>query len=177
VLSETALRELDAYRDEVPQLRKDLAAANERAEQAERDAQERDLENLPNRNPASRGGYEFYINEEWQALARAALDEACDGVASLSKRRFDPDDNRVRVRRIKDDDALLHDAAARDQLESDNARLREALEKIASMPPGCSMIDLREPTGSKNAVSFAYQRIARAALADAPDAKQKGGEA
>lgn len=65
----------------------------------------------------------------------------------------------------------------RAKLEADNARLREALEKIASMPPGCSMIDLREPTGSKNAVSFAYQRIARAALADAPDAKQKGGEA
>ena len=40
MLSETALRELDAYRDEVPQLRKDLAAANERAEKAERERDE-----------------------------------------------------------------------------------------------------------------------------------------
>lgn len=68
-----------------------------------------DWQNMPNRNPSYRGGYEFYINEEWACLRAAAIDETVDMSASLMKARFDPDDERVRVRLVKDDDALLDD--------------------------------------------------------------------
>lgn len=68
-----------------------------------------DWQNMPNRREPTRGGYEFYINEEWSGLRDAALDSSTGGIASLMKERFDPDDERVRVRRVLDDDAILQD--------------------------------------------------------------------
>lgn len=69
-----------------------------------------DWQNMPNRREPVRGGYEFYINEEWTCIRDAALGEDAGFQARLMKTRFDPDDERVRVRRVIDDDALLADA-------------------------------------------------------------------
>ena len=69
-----------------------------------------DWQNMPNRREPVRGGYEFYINEEWTGIRDAALGENAGFQATLMKTRFDPDDERVRVRRVIDDDALLADA-------------------------------------------------------------------
>lgn len=68
-------------------------------------------QNWPNRREPVRGGYEFYINEEWTCIRDAALGEDPGFHASLMKVRFDPDDERVRVRRVLDDDAILKDLA------------------------------------------------------------------
>lgn len=69
-----------------------------------------DWQNMTNRREPVRGGYEFYINEEWACIRDAALGENAGFKATLMKTRFDPDDERVRVRRVIDDDALLSDA-------------------------------------------------------------------
>lgn len=71
--------------------------------------------------------FEFYINEEWQSIARAALDSGVDGVASLLKNRFDPDDERVRIRRVAEDDAILHDIQT---AQAEIVGLREALGNL-----------------------------------------------
>ena len=71
-----------------------------------------DWQNMPNRREPVRGGYEFYINEEWTCIRDAALDGDVGFQASLMKTRFDPDDERVRIRRVLDDDAILEDAKA-----------------------------------------------------------------
>lgn len=67
-----------------------------------------DFQNMPNKRGPTRGGYEFYINEEWTCVRNAALDDqSVDCVATLMKVRIDPDDERVRIRKILDDDAIL----------------------------------------------------------------------
>jgi hypothetical protein len=71
-----------------------------------------DWQNMPNRREPFRGGYEFYINEEWTCIRDAALGEDVGFQASLMKTRFDPDDERVRVRRVLDDDAMLEELAS-----------------------------------------------------------------
>jgi NTP pyrophosphatase (non-canonical NTP hydrolase) len=68
-------------------------------------------QNMPNRREPLRGGYEFYINEEWTCLRDAALGEDLGFHAALMKTRYDPDDERVRVRRVLDDDAILKELA------------------------------------------------------------------
>lgn len=68
-------------------------------------------QNWPNRREPVRGGYEFYINEEWTCIRDAALGEDPGFRASLMKVRYDPDDERVRIRRVLDDDAILQDLA------------------------------------------------------------------
>jgi hypothetical protein len=70
-----------------------------------------DWQNIPNRREPVRGGYEFYINEEWRGIRDAALGEDVGFQATLMKTRFDPDDERVRVRRVLDDDAILEELA------------------------------------------------------------------
>ena len=71
-----------------------------------------DWQNVPNRREPVRGGYEFYINEEWTGIRDAALGENVGFQATLMKVRYDPDDERVRVRRVLDDDAILEELAA-----------------------------------------------------------------
>ena len=89
------------------------AASCSRCEALEREIRELrwqlDYQNMPNRREPVRGGYEFYINEEWTCLRDAALGEDLGFHATLMKNRFDPDDERVRVRRILDDDAILQE--------------------------------------------------------------------
>lgn len=81
--------------------------------------EELDWQNMPNRREPFRGGWEFYINEEWTGIRDAAMGEDVGCVATLMKVRFDPDDERVRVRRVMDDDAILQDLAeARKALDS-----------------------------------------------------------
>jgi hypothetical protein len=81
--------------------------------------EELDWQNMPNRREPFRGGWEFYINEEWTGIRDAAMGEDVGCVATLMKVRFDPDDERVRVRRVLDDDAILQDLAeARKALDS-----------------------------------------------------------
>lgn len=67
-----------------------------------------------NRNSGhpTKGGYEFYINEEWTGLAAAALDADYGWCAALRKHRIDPDDERVRIRRVVEDDQILNQLAA-----------------------------------------------------------------
>lgn len=55
-----------------------------------------------NRGP-TRGGVEMFVSEGW----RAAAGPDADCMATLSGRPSDPDDEQVRVRPIKQDDALL----------------------------------------------------------------------
>lgn len=92
-LSASACSRCAALEAEIARLREDL-----------------DWQNMPNRREPVRGGYEFYINEEWTCIRDAALGEDAGFQARLMKTRFDPDDERVRVRRVIDDDALLADA-------------------------------------------------------------------
>ena len=73
--------------------------------------EELDWQNMPNRREPFRGGWEFYINEEWTGIRDAALGEDPGFRATLMKVRYDPDDERVRVRRVLDDDAILQDLA------------------------------------------------------------------
>lgn len=83
-----------------------------------------DVECIPNRNPASRGAFEFYVCENWMFIRDCALDDENVGMnACITKRRDDPDDERVRIRRIRDDDVLLGDLAAANATLD---RLREA---------------------------------------------------
>jgi len=81
-----------------------------------------DWQNMPNLRVPNRGGYEFYINEEWTCIRDAALGDGCGGVASLMKMRYDPDDERVRIRRVLDDDAILQELT----------EARESLARISS---------------------------------------------
>lgn len=101
----------------------DPAAICSRCAELEREIarlrEELDWQNMPNRREPFRGGWEFYINEEWTGVRDAALGESVGCVATLMKVRFDPDDERVRVRRVLDDDAILKDLAeARKALDS-----------------------------------------------------------
>jgi hypothetical protein len=75
----------------------------------ERDELKRELDWQNNRNSGhpTKGGFEFYINEEWTGLANAALDAYYGWHAALRKNRIDPDDERVRIRRVVEDDAIL----------------------------------------------------------------------
>lgn len=84
-------------KDKIQELEKEVARLKE----------ELNYQNMPNRREPLRGGYEFYINEEWTCLREAALGEDVGFRASLMKTRYDPDDERVRVRRVLDDDAIL----------------------------------------------------------------------
>lgn len=80
-----------------------------------------DWQNVPNRREPVRGGYEFYINEEWTGIRDAALGENVGFQATLMKTRYDPDDERVRVRRVLDDDAILEELAAMKTSANDQA--------------------------------------------------------
>ncbi len=91
-----------------------------------------DWQNGPNRNPAGRGGYEFYINEGWTGVRYAAMNEDPDFHATLMKCRYDPDDDRVRIRLVKDDDALLADVAEMLRLAEENERLSNTLKYISA---------------------------------------------
>jgi len=106
---EQTVADIPALLAHIAALSADLAAAaKENAELKEK----LDWQNMPNRNPSHRGGYEFYINEEWTGLRGAAMDAEYGWHVALRKRRIDPDDERVRVRRVLDDDAILSDLAA-----------------------------------------------------------------
>ena len=54
--------------------------------------EELDWQNMPNRREPFRGGWEFYINEEWTCIRDAALGEDAGFRASLMKVRYDPMD-------------------------------------------------------------------------------------
>ena len=71
--------------------------------------EELDYQNMPNHHKPLYGGYEFYINEEWSTIRDGVLNKDCGFEATLMKCRYDPDDERVRVRRIIDDDAILQE--------------------------------------------------------------------
>lgn len=86
-----------------------------------------DWQNVPNRREPLRGGYEFYINEEWTCIRDAAMDEDPGFQASLMKVRFDPDDERVRIRRILDDDAIFDELEAE---KAENANLKQQVEEL-----------------------------------------------
>lgn len=102
-------------------------------EEVERLIEQLNWQNNPNRREPVRGGYEFYVNEEWTGIRGAAMDEEIGFSATLMKVRYDPDDERVRIRRVLDDDAILHDLASavseRDSLRRENAELKAKLEK------------------------------------------------
>jgi len=87
--------------DKIEKLEKEIARLKENL----------DYQNMPNRREPLRGGYEFYINEEWTGIRHAALGEDVGFRASLMKTRYDPDDERIRVRRVLDDDAILKELA------------------------------------------------------------------
>ena len=74
--------------------------------------QELNWQNNRNSGQPTRGGFEFYINEEWTGLASAALDSDPGWHAALYKKRMDPDDERVRVRRVVEDDQILKDISS-----------------------------------------------------------------
>ena len=104
-----------------------LDALKEMEQQLDELKEQLDWQNMPNRREPLRGGYEFYINEEWTAVRHAALGEETGCVATLMKVRYDPDDERVRVRRVLDDDAILEELASlkKEKLEAErknNAR-------------------------------------------------------
>lgn len=100
-----------------------LVAAEERA----------NWQNMPNRRYPLRGGYEFYINEEWACLRDAAVGEDVGMTASLMKTRFDPDDDRVRVRLVKDDDGLLDDLKqAEATIVAKDAEIAELRKRLAN---------------------------------------------
>jgi len=99
--------------------------------QRERDEfrQELNWQNKRNSGFPTRGGFEFYINEEWTGIAATALDEEIGWSAGLRKRRIDPDDERVRIRRVIEDDAILTELAnaiaERDALRTELAKARK----------------------------------------------------
>lgn len=84
-----------------------------------------DWQNMPNRREPVRGGYEFYVNEEWTGLRDAELGEDVGFQAALMKVRYDPDDERVRVRRVLDDDAILQELATLKSSANDQTEARE----------------------------------------------------
>lgn len=86
--------ERDRLREECDKLREELNWQNKR-----------------NSGYPTRGGFEFYVNEEWTGIAHAAIDTDTNFTASLMKKRFDPDDERVRIRRVIEDDALIAELA------------------------------------------------------------------
>lgn len=96
---------------EVVNLRNALAESERRREEAARKveklSQELNWQNNRNASHPTKGGFEFYINEEWTGLANAAMDTDPGWHAALRKKRMDPDDERVRVRRVIEDDALI----------------------------------------------------------------------
>lgn len=102
-----------------------------------------DWQNMPNRNPAARGGYEFYINEEWSCVKTVALGDGTGTIATLMKSRFDPDDDRVRVRLVKDDDALLDDLRKSELLlaESQAEAERLKVERATLRHLVCDLVD------------------------------------
>jgi hypothetical protein len=102
--------------------------------------EELDWQNQRNSGTPTRGGYEFYINEEWLS----------GGTPSLMRERFDPDDERVRVRRTIEDDALIKEI---DKLRAANAELIERLAEARESHLHASSRDestrrLEESTGN-----------------------------
>lgn len=91
--------------------------------------QELDWQNHRNSGHATKGGFEFYINEEWTGLANAALDQDAGWQAALRKHRLDPDDERVRIRRVAEDDTIIREL---DDLTARNAALVAERDKLAS---------------------------------------------
>ena len=81
-------------------------------------------QNIPNAKGSVSGGYEFYINEEWTKIRNAPLDDDIGFLAALRKIRIDADDERVRIRRVLEDDAIL------DNLQE----VASALVEIANTP-------------------------------------------
>lgn len=66
----------------------------------------------------TRGGYEFYAAEGWNAAPE---------MSHIMRERYDPDDDRVRVRRVAEDDQLLADLAA------EKKRVAELVELVNSI--------------------------------------------
>lgn len=77
-------------------------------------------QNRRNSGHPTKGGYEFYINEEWTGIASAPLNYDPSWHAALRKKRIDPDDERVRIRRVAEDDELIT------QIDRLTAQLAEA---------------------------------------------------
>ena len=98
--------------------------------------EELDWQNARNSGTPTRGGYEFYINEEWTCLADVAIDQDPGFHASLMKVRHDPDDERVRVRRVIEDDALLSQIATleREKAEAVNELAKRLEHAVKSSP-------------------------------------------
>lgn len=124
-----------------------LRAENERLKgELERVREELNWQNHRNASTPNRGGFEFYINEEWTWLAGAAMDaEDATSTATLSKRRYDPDDERVRVRRVIEDDAILNDIASlRSQLGAVKRERDEWLKQYeAALDTANTWIEIR----------------------------------
>lgn len=89
--------------------------------------EELNWQNHRNSGHPTKGGFEFYINEEWTGLASAALDSDPGWHCALRKRRIDPDDERVRIRRVSEDDAIIAELST---LRSENEELRKAITKV-----------------------------------------------
>lgn len=90
----------------------------------ERLKEELNWQNTRNSGHPTCGGFEFYINEEWTGLANEALDAEYGWHCALRKHRIDPDDERVRIRRVNEDDAILKE---RDALKEEVNKLKSEL--------------------------------------------------
>lgn len=121
----------DSWRSQCNDRADNVLRQADRADRAEAELAkvraELDWQNMPNRREPTRGGYEFYVNEEWTGIRDAALGEDAGFHATLMKTRYDPDDERVRVRRVLDDDAILRDLAT----EREGRAERDAALNIA----------------------------------------------
>lgn len=119
-----------------------IAALEAACSQLKFDNKTLEWQSMPNRNPAGRGAFEFYINELWEVIGRIAIDSDTGCTAILAKRRRDPDDDRVRIRLIKDDDGLLNDLD--DQAKRIAALEAEVVaEKSHNSNVWCALQDLR----------------------------------
>lgn len=103
----------DDYHAELTRLRAELEKAKE----------ELNWQNHRNAGHPTKGGFEFYINEEWTGLADAAIDAEYSWHCALRKHRIDPDDERVRIRRVAEDDTILKE---NETLRAENEALRKA---------------------------------------------------
>jgi hypothetical protein len=108
---------------EIESFRTELASAKE----------ELNWQNHRNAGHPTRGGFEFYINEEWTGLANAALDADHGFYAALRKNRIDPDDERVRVRRVAEDDTILRELVAAEKC----VEVFKNLAQFVDLPPDC----------------------------------------
>ena len=152
------------------------AAQIQRANETMREAlKEADWQNMPNRREPVRGGYEFYINEEWTCLRDVALGDDPGFQASLMKVRYDPDDERVRIRRVLDDDALLSDLAEmRDAIKEAQSALQDWHNLWKVTASRVSSRDHLDGTAIDKATKTALSKLSKHLPCECATAKAEG---